>query len=460
MTLWLNLSPAGEVLSGTSLIFCCDIQDILRTCMWISSHIWDFLVVGLLLLGVTLGSSWISRLPLSYSLIYLILGVVLGPYGLRIIDLALDAEFLERLTEIAVIVSLFTCGFKMNRPLTLGAWDSTLRLIGLLMPLSIAAVALLGHFALGFGWGAAILLGAILAPTDPVLASEVQINHAEDKNELRFGLTSEGGLNDALAFPFVYFGLHWLQAGNDWQSWFKSWVLVDLVWAIAAGIAGGVLVAKAINWLNYCSHKSDGVEPEVEDLVALATIFLTYACTEIINGYGFVAVFVAGICVRRSRSLMPEVKHSQLHFVGLLEKLLEAGTILLLGVLLRAEPMLTYAGASLLTAGTLIFLIRPLATWISTIGANLRPTTRWLFGWFGIRGIGSLYYLFYALSDDIPVQVGTPLSWIVLSTVAFSVLIHGITTTPLMNWYNRRFGLESRMEPETLEADISADPEA
>lgn len=428
--------------------------------MWISAHIWDFLVVGLLLLGVTLGSSWVSRLPLSYALVYLIFGVLLGPFGLGIIDLEPGAEFLERLTEIVVIVSLFACGIKMNRPLNSAAWHSTLRLIGLLMPLSIAAVALLGHYALGFNWGAAILLGAILAPTDPVLASEVQVNHADDRNELRFGLTSEGGLNDALSFPFVYFGLHWLQKGSDWQSWFKSWLLVDLVWAIAAGIAGGVLVARLINALSHRARKIDGIEPEVEDLVALATILLTYAFTEIINGYGFLAVFVAGVCVRRSRSLEPEKKHAQLHFIGLLEKLLEVGTILLLGSILRAEPMQVYAGPSLLVAGSLIFLIRPIAAWISTLGDNLRPTTRLLFGWFGIRGVGSLYYLFYALSDDIPSEVGTPLSWITLSTVALSVLIHGVSTTPLMRWYDKRFGLENRLEPETLEAepDMEADP--
>ena len=413
--------------------------------MWISAHIWDFLVVGLLLLGVTLGSSWVSRLPLSYALIYLIFGILLGPFGLGIIDLEPGAEFLERLTEIVVIVSLFACGIKMNRPINPVAWHSTIRLIGLLMPLSIAAIALLSHFALGLNWGASILLGAILAPTDPVLASEVQVNHADDKNELRFGLTSEGGLNDALAFPFVYFGLHWLQVDSNWESWLKSWMLVDVIWAIIAGIAGGVLVAKLINALSHHARKTDSIEPEVEDLIALATIFLTYAFTEIINGYGFLAVFVAGVCVRRSRSLEPDKKHAQLHFIGLLEKLLEAGTILLLGSILRAEPMRIYAGQSLLIAGSLIFLIRPIATWISTIGDNLRPATRLLFGWFGIRGVGSLYYLFYALSDRIPNEVGAPLSWITLSTVAFSVIIHGVTTTPLMKWYDKRFGLENRL---------------
>jgi NhaP-type Na+/H+ or K+/H+ antiporter len=137
----------------------------------------------------------------------------------------------------------------MNRPLKLWAWKNTARLIGFLMPISIFAIAAACHWLLGFGWGAAILLGGILAPTDPVLASEVQLVHVEDNDELRFGLTSEGGLNDALAFPFVYFGLYWLKDSN-WENWFKEWVAIDLLWAVAAGIVMGILVAKAIVWID------------------------------------------------------------------------------------------------------------------------------------------------------------------------------------------------------------------
>jgi len=123
----------------------------------------------------------------------------------------------------------------MNRPVNPMAWGSTIRLIGFLMPICIFAIAFVGHFFLKMDWGSAILLGAILAPTDPVLASEVQISHLEDTEELRFGLTSEGGLNDALAFPFVYFGIYALK-DNNWNNWFKQWVAIDLIWAIVAAI--------------------------------------------------------------------------------------------------------------------------------------------------------------------------------------------------------------------------------
>jgi NhaP-type Na+/H+ or K+/H+ antiporter len=194
-------------------------------------YILDLLVIGLLLLAVTLGSGWIARLPLSYALIYIVVGVALGPYGFNLINVRPDANFLKRLTEFVVIVSVFCCGLKMNRSLNLRNWQTTIRLIGWLMPFSIFTLAAIAHWLLGMSWGAAILLGAILAPTDPVLASEVQLASVTDKDELRFALTSEGGLNDALAFPFVYFGLYAYKDSN-WDNWFKSWVAVDLLWAM------------------------------------------------------------------------------------------------------------------------------------------------------------------------------------------------------------------------------------
>lgn len=410
-------------------------------------YIFDLLVIGLLLLAVTLGSSWIARLPLSYALIYLLVGVFLGPYGVKLIQLQPDAEFIERLTELVVIVSLFSCGLKMNRPLTFPAWVSTARLIGLLMPISIAALAAIGHFLLGMDWGIAILMGAILAPTDPVLASEVQVAHTDDKNELRFGLTSEGGLNDALAFPFVYFGLHWLK-DNQWQNWIGSWIAVDLIWAIAAGIGGGILVAKAVVWLERRSRKNIGVEEELEDFVALATILLTYALTEIINGYGFLAVFVAGVVIRKSWRLNDDRKQSQLAFTDQIERLLEVGTILLLGTLLRVEGILQYGAQALIVTGLLLFLVRPAGAWISTIGDRLRPSTRFLFGWFGVRGVGSLYYLSYAIAEGIPQETAAQVGWITYIAIVVSVVLHGISATPLMNWYERQLSNRPSLQQE------------
>lgn len=399
-------------------------------------YILDLLVIGLLLLAVTLGSGWISRLPLSYALIYLVVGIFLGPNGVHLIQLRPDAEFLERLTEFVVIVSVFGCGLKMNRPLKPWAWKSTARLIGFLMPISILAIAAVAHWLLGFNWAAAILLGAILAPTDPVLASEVQLAHIEDKDELRFGLTSEGGLNDALAFPFVYFGLFWLK-DNNWENWFKSWVAVDLLWAIAAGIVMGIVVAKTIVWIDQRLQRHQAADDLMEDFVALSTILLTYSLTELVNGYGFLAVFVAGVVVQKSYQRDPEKRLAQLEFTERIEKLLEVGTILLLGSLLLVNPMIKYAGDALIVAGLLLFVIRPVGTWISMLGSPLPAPTRWLFGWFGIRGVGSLYYLTYAFGKGLKGETAEQIAWITFITICLSVILHGISSTPLMNWYER-----------------------
>jgi len=352
-------------------------------------YILDLLVIGLLLLMVTLGSGWIARLPLSYALIYLFVGIILSPYGFNLIQIRPDANFLERVAEIVVLISLFSCGLKMNRPMRFFAWRSTTRLIVFLMPITIFSIAAIGHFILKLEWGLAILLGAILAPTDPVLASEVQLEDPHDRDELRFGLTSEGGLNDALAFPFVYFGIHSIEKGY-WRTWFREWLLIDVVWAILAGLVVGFIVAKAIKWIDKKLEPFRTPDDLMEDFVALSAIFITYALAELANGYGFLAVFIAGIAMRRRNS---EYTEEQLHFIERIEKLAEIGTILLLGSLLRFQPMLKYAGDAFLIAFSLIFVIRPLGAWISTIGLKVHPATRWLFGWFGIRGVGSIYYL-------------------------------------------------------------------
>jgi sodium/hydrogen antiporter len=406
-------------------------------------YILDLLVIGILLLSVTLGSGLIARLPLSYALIYLIVGISLSPYGFNLIQIRPGTEFLERLAELVVLISLFSCGLKMSRPLRPRAWSSTIRLIGLLMPISIGAIALLAHIVLKIDWATAILLGAILAPTDPVLASEVQLYDPHDRDELRFGLTSEGGLNDALAFPFVYFGLHLLEE-NNWQTWIVQWVAVDVVWAIALGMIVGFVVAKMVRGLDRYLRRFHTVDTLMEDFIALSTILIAYALTEIVNGYGFLAVFVAGVTMRRRRNQNQSL--AQLHFIERLEKLSEIGVILLLGSLLRIKPMLTYADDAFLIAGSLLFLVRPLGAWISTIGLPGHPATRWLYGWFGIRGVGSIYYLSYALGAGLKDSAGEQVAWITFWTIVISVIIHGVTTTPLMNWYERHVERNPRQQ--------------
>lgn len=420
-------------------------------------YILNLLVVGLLLVFVTLGSGVIARSPFSYAIIYLIVGIAIGPYGFGLVELRsegiFNVELLKRLTEFVVIVSVFGCGLKISRPLKFAAWDTTARLIGILMPFSIFSIAAVGKFLLGMDWGPAVLLGAILAPTDPVLASAIQLKDTRDNDELRFGLTSEGGLNDALAFPFVYFGIYALKDDN-WDNWIKSWVGVDLIWAIGSAIIMGFIVAKAIVWLDRKIEERHPVDDLMEDFIALGTILLTYALTEVVNGYGFLAVFVAGLIMQKSY-YNPEKPSAQLEFIEQIEKLLEIGTILLLGTILLYEPIANFAPQSLLVIFLLFFIIRPLGVFISTIGKKtiyphrqkFYPQKRWIFGWFGIRGVGSLYYLAYALDNGLKGNLAEQISWITYTTVVVSVLAHGISATPSMNWYNKN--IASKIETNT-----------
>ncbi|MEM7591057.1 MAG: sodium:proton antiporter [Cyanobacteria bacterium P01_A01_bin.83] len=399
-----------------------------------NTYILSLLVIGLLLLGVTLGSGWIKRLPLSYALIYLVVGVLLGNYGLGLVKIRPETQFLERLTEFVVIVSVFGCGLKINRPLKLWAWQSTIRLIGILMPISILSLAAIAHYLLGMGWGAAVLLGAILAPTDPVLASEVQLSHVEDKDELRFALTSEGGLNDSLAFPLVYFGIYAFK-DPDWNNWFTKWVAIDLLWAIATGIVMGIIVAKAVVWIDRKLQKRRRADDLMEDFVALSIILLTYALTELVNGYGFLAVFVAGLVVQRSYFGQHDKRMAQLEFTEQIEKLLEVTAIVILGTVLLINPMLKYAGSSLLIAGLLLLIIRPFGVWLSMLGEGLPQKTSSLMGWFGIKGLGSIYYLTYALGKGVSGEPAAQIAWITYTVVTLSVIVHGVTASPLMAWY-------------------------
>ncbi|MEH2181412.1 cation:proton antiporter [Nostoc sp.] len=422
-------------------------------------YIIDLFVIGLLLLMVTLGSGWITRLPLSFAIIYLVVGIFLGPNGLGLIQLRRDdvfnTELLEKITELVVIISVFSCGLRIVRPLKLGVWDITVRLIAFLMPISIFALAVVGKLFLGMNWAEAILLGAILAPTDPVLASEVQLTSTNDQDELRFGLTSEGGLNDALAFPFVYFGIHALK-DNNWGNWFKQWIAVDLIWAITVGIIMGIVVAKSIVWIEKKVQRRRPTDELMADFVAISTILLTYSLTEMVNGYGFLAVFVAGLVVQRSYG-DSEKPLAELEFVEQIEKLLEVGTILLLGSILLLKPMLNYAGQSLLVIILLFLIVRPLGVWISTIGKRpldsrrrtFHPATRWLFGWFGIRGVGSLYYLAYAFGHGLKGEAAEQIAWITYTTIVASVIVHGISATPLMKWYERNFANKKKTTPPT-----------
>lgn len=423
--------------------------------------VWS-LLVGLLLVTMALAGSLLRRLPLSMTMLYLGAGYLLGVTGFADLNPRQDAILLERLAEVALLISLFGAGLKLGVPLRDRRWQLPLRLATVSMLLTVAGVALLAHFAAGLPWGAAVLLGAILAPTDPVLASDVQVAHPNDGDTLRFGLTGEGGLNDGTAFPLVMLGLGLLGmhelGDNGWR-----WLAVDLLWAVSAGLAVGALLGGWTGRLVTYLRIRHGEAVGLEEFLALGLVGCAYGLAQLCHGYGFLAVFAAGLALRRfdrpdadadipAVPALPDhreavatdpdsaaayLKHTMLSFSEQLERVAEVVIVLLLGVLLAR---LDHLPPALWLIPLLFLLVRPAAVWLGTLGLRQRPPNRWLIGWFGVRGIGSVYYLFYAINHGLPHDLISPFVALTLLAVAASVLVHGISITPLMQRRARRSG--------------------
>ncbi|MFI7611901.1 cation:proton antiporter [Nonomuraea terrae] len=373
--------------------------------------------------------------PLSLPLVYLLAGVVLFslPLGLPRPDPIAHRAVLEHITELCVVISLMGAGLAINRRVGLRRWSTTWRLLGVAMPLTVAGVTAAAGLA---GWpiAAALLLGAVLAPTDPVLASDVHVGEPVDAenadDEVRFALTSEAGLNDGLAFPIVYAAIGVAVAGGT--AWAGEWALVDVLYRTAAGIVAGLVIGRLLGRLFFratagglrLSERRDG-------FVALAATFLAYGVTELAQGYGFVAVFVTACTIRRAE--FGHGYNNVLHgFVDQVERLFTAWLLLLLGGFVATGGLaaLTWRGAAVGIA--LLLVIRPLAGWLSQWRGPAGPKERLVISFFGIRGVGSLFYLAYALGHT---DFGVPAQelWAVTGfTVVASVVLHGVTATPAM----------------------------
>jgi NhaP-type Na+/H+ or K+/H+ antiporter len=430
-----------------------------------SFAIWT-LIIGALLIIMALSGTLLKRLPLSTAMLYLAVGYGLGPAGLTLMapDPLIYTVLLERMTEVAVLISLFAVGLKLGLPLSNRGWRLPVRLATVSMTLTVALIAAIGVISLGFSLGAAILLGAILAPTDPVLASDVQVEEANDRDRLRFSLTGEGALNDGAAFPFVMLGLGLLGLHDLGAEGWRWWVM-DVLWAITGGLgiggALGTLIGRLVVYLRSRHQESVGFD----EFLALGLIALTYGFAVLSHTYGFLAVFAAGLALQRVKEQPEEVSHSTARETGLqskqahaelathsefasaymrqevqgfnerLERIAEVAIVLVVGAMLPFIDLPASAADFLL----LFFLVvRPLSVWFGLIGAPISRDQRILISWFGIRGIGSIYYLMYAINQGLPRPLAKEIIALTLTTVAVSIVLHGISVTPLMNLYARR----------------------
>lgn len=436
------------------------------------------IIIGALLMVMVLSSSLLKRLPLSTAMLYLAAGVGLGPSGWALLmpEPLLHAAFLEKTTEIAVLLSLFAAGLKLGLPLSDRRWQMPVRLAVISMAMTAMMITFVGVFGLGLSLGAAVLLAGILAPTDPVLASDVQVEHAEDRDRLRFCLTGEGGFNDGAAFPIVMLGLGLLGL-HDLGPWGWQWIAVDVIWATSAGLLIGALlgalIGKLVLYLR--SHHQESVG--FDEFLALGLIALAYGITVVCHGYGFLAVFAAGLALQRVRGeaggnnktinhkpappdkLLPPPTHAgetmadgtdaatdprsarsyMMHavqsFNSQLESIGELTVVILVGAMLA---YITVDVAVIWFIPLLFVVIRPLSVWVGLRGASVSRDQRMLVCWFGIRGIGSIYYLMYAINHGLPTALAQQIVAITLAVVTASIVLHGISVTPLMALYARR----------------------
>lgn len=409
----------------------------------------------------------IQRLPVTTALIYLLIGILLGPAFLRLVEIhpLHHAAWLHRAAEISVVVSLFTVGMKLRLPLRDRQLRPAICLAFVSMLLTVGLVTAVGTWLLGLPLGAAVLLGAILAPTDPVLASDVQVTDPHDRDQLRVTLSAEAGLNDGTAFPFVMLGLGLLGLHELGENAWRWWA-IDVLWAVTGGLAIGAAVGTGVGWLLIKLHRRRQRLITLGEYVLLGVIGVSYGAAVLAHAYGFLAVFAAGVGLRaversatgpgkkadetlgaaiagelpRGSITAPEVAPAYLAGALLatneqLERILEVGLVFVVGATLLVAG---FAWSALWFAPLLFLVIRPFAALPVFAVSKFTRFEFSLVAWFGIRGIGSLYYLMYAVEKHLPPDIASTLTSLTLSTIALSIVLHGISVTPLLTRYHQR----------------------
>jgi len=413
-----------------------------------------YLVAGASLLLAVVLPGLLSRWAISAPMVLVGVGMLIGlsplPDGLPL-DPERNRTVIEHVTELTVLIALMGVGLALDRPLRLRrreswrAWSATWRLLVVAMPLCIGGVALLGWWVAGLAPAAALLLGAVLAPTDPVLASDVQVagpqtgdHEVDESDEVRFTLTSEAGLNDGLAFPFVSMAILLATEGAI-SHWALEWFGWYLVGKVVVGVLVGIAVGWALAQLAFRSRsRSLRVADRGESLLALAALVSSYGVGQVCGGYGFLSVFACAMTFRSAERAHDY--HQAMHeVVERLERLMTLFVLLVLGIALTRGLLDDLDWRGILIGLALILLIRPLAGMLALTVRGRRPgraggltgPERWAAAFFGVRGVGSLYYLAYAAGEaDFDVE---PWLWsTVVFTLVASVMVHGVLSTPVM----------------------------
>jgi len=400
-------------------------------------------VIGLAALGMAWMPAFTKRTGISYAILYTLAGVLiylLFPHLLPPADPRKNLTYSMHLTELVVIISLMGTAIKIDRPLKWKSWQSPLRLVTIGMVGCIFIAALLGYAFFNMGVASALLLGAALAPTDPVLASDVQVGPPNEKVrfETKFALTAEAGMNDSLAFPFVLLAISLCSLGEkpDVNLW--EWLGYNVVLRMVVGLGVGYLTGKLLGYIIFTMSDKFNVLETRDGFVALSLTLMVYGITELLHGYGFVAVFVAGLTLRNYE--VGHKYHDKLHaFTDQSERIMLAIVLILFGGSLLSGVLAGLTWPMVVFSLMFLLLIRPLTSYLSLIACKqVHSTEKWVISFFGIRGMGSIFYLAYAMKEA-KFPFANELWTIVTFTILSSILIHGLTATKVMKYMEARF---------------------
>ncbi len=368
---------------------------------------------------------------------FLISGVLvfLLPIQWELPDLIEEAELLKRITELGVIIALASAGLKINEPFLWKTWSASSRLLIVTMPLTIIFTALLGWWA-GLVPASAILLGAAIAPTDPVLADDVQTSDPgdSDSSPTRLALTTEAGLNDGLAFPFTNLAIAVAVLGLDPGEWFINWLVIDVLYKIIIGFAIGILSGKILAFLLFKMTEKQHLKI-AEGVFSITLVLFPYAVAELVSTYGFIAVFIAACYFRQQE---PEHQDPiKIHqFSITMERIFEGVLMLMVGGYIAFGALSHLTPLMIMISVLVILIVRPFSGWVALVGSDLPNPERWAVAFYGIRGIGSLYYLSYAIyRADFPQS--EELWAMVIFIIAVSVFLHGISAKYVMDALDR-----------------------
>jgi NhaP-type Na+/H+ or K+/H+ antiporter len=332
----------------------------------------------------------------------------------------------EIVSELCVIAGLFGVGLRIDRVADLSRWGPTLRLLAIGMPLTLLGIAAVGWQAAGMTVAGALLLGSVLSPTDPVLAGDVQVGRPTEGGEhpVRFTLTTEAGLNDGLAFPFVHLSLAVAAAATLTPDLFGVWAARDVAYRILVGAGCGAAIGWLLGQVLFNVPRENALAKTEAGVFALAGVFVAYGLTELAEGYGFIAAFVSGLSLRRIES--DHAFHVRLHdFSETVEHALTAILLVALGAAMPA--LLTHLDAvSALVGFALVFAIRPAAGLLSLAGSRLGTSERLVVAFYGVRGVGSIYYLSYA-GSHMHLTNEAQLWAITAFVILVSTVVHGFS---------------------------------